>query len=358
MKNKLMQTVTGQKSIRLRMFWYLGFSLIIALVVTILAANVTNRLEHGYQLFYIPLFAFTFAFFISFYLFTRLTVNYLLIISDGLIRIAEGNLNYRVPVLQEDELGTVARNINEMAKQLDRKIQKEREIEQSKMELITGISHDLRTPLTSIIGYLDLLQNKSYHSQAEQDRFIQNTHNKAVQLKKLIDDLFEYTRLTSGNPKLSMQTINMKELLEQLLFEFKPIAQEHELDLHQELPHEHVEACIDIEKFARAMDNLLMNALKFSVKPGQIAVSLQSSGSRLIITLQNKGRPISEEQERHLFDRFYMADESRSGQTVQAGSGLGLSIAKNIIELHGGSIALTHVSGVFTFSIELPVTIK
>lgn len=358
MKNKLMQTVTGQKSIRLRMFWYLGFSLIIALVVTILAANVTNRLEHGYQLFYIPLFAFTFAFFISFYLFTRLTVNYLLIISDGLIRIAEGNLHYRVPVLQEDELGTVARNINEMAKQLDRKIQKEREIEQSKMELITGISHDLRTPLTSIIGYLDLLQNKSYHSQAEQDRFIQNTHNKAVQLKKLIDDLFEYTRLTSGNPKLSMQTVNMKELLEQLLFEFKPIAQEHELDLHQELPHAHVEACIDIEKFARAMDNLLMNALKFSVKPGQIAVSLQSSGSRLIITLQNKGRPISEEQERHLFDRFYMADESRSGQTVQPGSGLGLSIAKNIIELHGGSVALTHASGVFTFSIDLPVTIK
>lgn len=355
MRNEWLSIIIGKKSIRMEMFWYLVFSLLFALAATMVTANYVNQSANAYQFFYVPIIVFAGVFFVSFYLFTWRLVRYLVTISDGLVHIADGNLRYRVPILREDELGKLAANINNMAEQLQRMIQKERDVEKSKMDLITGVSHDLRTPLTSIIGYLDLLKNKSYQSQAEQERFIQNTFSKATQLKKLIDDLFEYTRLTSGHLKLNLQKVDIRDLISQMLFEFEPIAQENGVSLQRELGEEQICAYIDNEKFVRAIDNLLMNALKFSIKPGIIDVSLNRQNDHLLIAIQNEGRPISEEQAAQLFDRFYKVDESRSGQSIQTGAGLGLSITKNIVEQHGGSIRLAHSSGHFAFIVEIPI---
>ena len=236
-------------------------------------------------------------------------------------------------------------------------MQKERDMEKSKMELITGVSHDLKTPLTSIIGYLELLRTESYQDQEEYNRFLQNSYNRAMHLKKLIDDLFEYTRLTTPNVQLNLRAVDVYELLEQMLVEFEPLAQEHHVSIIKKIGASPLLATIDSNKFARAIDNLLMNALKYSEKPGDVSVSLKSDTHRLYIKVENRP-PLTQEQELRIFERFYKVDDSRSSEGIQTSSGLGLSIARNIIELHGGTLRLNHNDGIYIFSIAVPLHCK
>ncbi|MNW33403.1 Sensor histidine kinase YycG [compost metagenome] len=289
-----------------------------------------------------------------FLLLTRRIVKDLITLEHGLHVISEGNLHYRVSVNRQDELGNVARNINMMAERLQQQIIKEREMETSKMEMITGISHDLRTPLTSIIGYLELLRTNSFQNQDEYNRFVQNTYSKATHLKKLLDDLFEYTRLTSVDTHLELKQIDIVQLLEQLLFEFEPIALENKIRIVKDMDHVPVTVWIDSEKIARAIDNLLMNALKYSIKPGKVRISLRLDDQHIHVEVENNGNPLTLEQENKLFERFYKVDYSRSSEGIQTGAGLGLSIARNIIELHGGTLMLDHQDNLFRFTLSLP----
>lgn len=265
-------------------------------------------------------------------------------------------MSYRVTVNRRDELGNVAMNINKMAERLEEQIAKERKLEQSKMEMITGLSHDLRTPLTSIIGYIQLLQTESFRDQDEYVRFVQNTYNKAVHLRKLLDDLFEYTRLSSVDvSQLNRKKIDLHQLLEQLLFEFDPLAHENSIQIEKELGTFPIIVNVDSEKIARAIDNLLMNALKYSFKPGIIHVRLKKQSTHITIEVENKSTPLTEDQVNKLFDRFYKVDFSRSSEGIQSGSGLGLSIARNIAELHQGNLTLHHADDVFLFRMTLPL---
>jgi signal transduction histidine kinase len=241
-----------------------------------------------------------------------------------------------------------------MAEKLESLIEKERQVEKSKMELITGVSHDLRTPLTSIIGYLGLLQEKAYRDDTEYERFIGNTHNKAKQLKTLIDQLFEYTRLTQGEAELELHTIDLREMLDQMLVELQPLALDSDVVFEARIPESPLFIRLDGEKMRRAIDNLLMNAMKFSVKPGLVVVALTEQDRGITIAVENEGAAITKEQEAHLFERFYKADDSRSGQAIEAGAGLGLAITKSIVRHHGGSVTLDHDAGRFRFVIELP----
>ncbi|WP_421923646.1 sensor histidine kinase [Paenibacillus luteus] len=301
---------------------------------------------------------FTGFFVLTFFVLTQRIVADLITLERGIQIIATGDLDYRVSVVRKDELGRVALNINLMAERLQQQINKEREAEKSKMELITGISHDLRTPLTSIIGYIELLRNDLFQSKDEYKRFLQNTYNKAVHLKSMLDDLFEYTRLTSNETSLELKNVDVNKLLEQLLFEFEPIAQENEISIVKKIGGFPLYTFVDSEKIARAIDNLLMNALKYSVKPGTVSININSNESNIMITIENKGKPLTPEQEMKLFDRFYKVDHARSTEGIQTGAGLGLSIARNIIELHGGSLKLNHIEGNFKFFLTLPLDFR
>ncbi|MFC4098614.1 sensor histidine kinase [Paenibacillus xanthanilyticus] len=319
---------------------------------------IQGRLHGKDGYFYVPqsgrnMVLFVLFFVITFYLLNYRKMRRFQLINASLGELAKGNLSVRLNTRGKDELGLIAGNINAMAEQLERQLRQERQTERAKMELITGVSHDLRTPLTSIIGYLDLLRSRSYRDEAEHDRFVQNTYNKTLQLKKLIDDLFDYTRLSSGDIRLDIRRVDMKALLGQLLTEYEPLAIERGLTLQTSLPAESVPADVDPEKIVRAIDNLLMNALKFSVVPGEVRVMLTAEPKRMRIVVENEGEPITEEQERKLFERFYKADEARSGAANREGSGLGLSIARQIAALHGGEIALTHRAGHFAFALAL-----
>ncbi|MCD9023978.1 HAMP domain-containing histidine kinase [Cohnella sp. NL03-T5] len=344
--------LSGRKSIRLQMIWSFIASLILGM-------SVSTAIPTG-LFFDIPLSMITFigTFVVSFFFLTRHTIKYLRTLSDGLTVISGGNLHFRIPSTRQDELGKVAEHINAMAEKLESQIDKERQIEKSKMDLITGVSHDLRTPLTSIIGYIDLLKEKAYQDEVEHDRFIGNTYNKAMQLKTLIDDLFEYTRLAHNEAKLKFETIDLRELLNQMLVEFQPLAKDNEISMESSLPEHAVFIQVDPEQIRRAIDNLLMNALKFSVKPGVVRVSFAIRDDMATIMIENEGEAITKEQEKHLFERFYKIDDSRTNMPLYGGSGLGLSITKSIVELHGGQVFLKHSSGHFVFGIELPLTLK
>ena len=241
-----------------------------------------------------------------------------------------------------------------MAEKLESLIEKERRHEKSRMELITGVSHDLRTPLTSILGYLELLRDRAYRDEAEYERFVGNTLNKAMQLKTLVDELFEYTRLSQSETKLETETIDLREMLVQMLAETEPLAKEARIELEARMPAEGMAVDVDPEKLRRAVENLLVNALKFSVKPGKVAVSLEQGVDSATVSVENRGEPIADEQAERLFDRFYKVDESRSNPDKRGGAGLGLAIARSVAELHGGRAYLAYSDGLFRFSIELP----
>lgn len=276
------------------------------------------------------------AFIALFYFLTSKKMRYIEKISEGLMQIAKNNLDYGIEIQGKDELAKLAENINSMAKELKRSIEGERNAEKTKGEFITNVSHDLRTPLTSIKGYLLLVRDGKYKDAKELYEFINIAYNKSEKLEALINDLFEYTKLNNKGIKLNLEYISINELLEQLIEELYVICEENNVVIKKQLWSKKIFASVDGDKIVRVFENLLMNAVRYVPKPGEIRVSLWNEDEHIMISVENKCLNINEEQLKKIFDRFYRADESRSEFT--GGSGLGLAISKSIVELHGGEI--------------------
>lgn len=275
-------------------------------------------------------------FIVLFFWITKRKVKYIGELAHGLQEISKGNLNYRVPARSQDELGSLAGSINRMTAELQQTLEEERRAEATKNELITNVSHDLRTPLTLIMGYLRLLKDKNYESTGQADSYINIAYGKSEKLKSLIDDLFEYTKLSNKGDTLKLDTVCINELLEQLLEEMVSYAEDNELNIVRAFPPEKLKVNIDADKMIRVFDNLLTNAVKYSRKPGTIRVLLFRESDSVTVRISNNGTPLTKEETERLFDRFYRIDPSRSSET--GGSGLGLAIAKSIIDYHGGDI--------------------
>lgn len=239
-----------------------------------------------------------------------------------------------------------------MAGELEKEIDEERRAERTKNELITNVSHDLKTPLTSIMGYLRIIKDERYESEEQLKDYIDIAYGKSEKLKLLIDDLFEYTKLTDCQTKLNKQKICLNELLSQLIDELIPIFEENGLSVVQNLPPRKVMVDIDGDKMVRVFENLLTNAIRYSDKPGTIDVGMIENGGEVIVSVKNKGETIPENELSHVFDRFYRVEKSRSSDT--GGSGLGLAIAKNIVELHDGKIWAESSDGQITFYVSIP----
>jgi len=357
---------SGTYHLRLRLFWIITLCFVIAIVITSFAANLISNwittLDQitttlAFTMFIILSTVFLSTFIFMFFILTRPYIRFLKAMMSGIARMAGGDLDERVPNIRKDELGQLATHINEMAAELQRQRKKERQDEVSRMELITGVSHDLRTPLTSMIGYIQLLNERGYRSEEELDKYIKHTYNQAIRLQQRIDVLFEYTRLTSPDAKVQLQQIFIKKLLQQLLSEFQPLATEHGLRVEENLPRDDFEVNIDPDKIVRALDNLLINALKFSHRPGVIRVKCYRMSHTIIIEIANKGDTLTKEQEERLFDRFYRGESSRrmDDNGLGSGSGLGLAIAKSIAQLHGGDLELVYNNGVYKFKLQLPM---
>ncbi|MEI7026655.1 sensor histidine kinase [Paenibacillus sp. y28] len=275
-------------------------------------------------------------FIILFYSLTKKKMAYIQHLAGGLMEISRGNLNYRAREVGRDELGVLATNINHMAEQLQFQLEEERRAEKMKNELITGVSHDLRTPLTLIMGYLRLLKDKNYESPGQADSYINIAYGKAEKLKVLIDDLFEYTKLSSGGVSMLRERVCLNELLEQLTEELITYAEENQLSVKRSMTMEKLMVEVEPDQMTRVFENLLSNAIKYSYKPGLVKLLLYRDGAEAKVCITNRGSAMTNEQLDRLFDRFYRIDPARSSET--GGSGLGLAIAKSIIESHDGSI--------------------
>ncbi|MDF2720520.1 MAG: sensor histidine kinase [Paenibacillus sp.] len=297
------------------------------------APNIVYRQDSGSPM---PTLVALIAFIALFFWITKRKVKYIGQLAFGLQEISRGNLHYRVPEKSVDELGTLAASINRMTAELERTLEEERRAEATKNELITNVSHDLRTPLTLIMGYLRLLKDKNYESAGQADSYLNIAYGKSEKLKLLIDDLFEYTKLANKGDSLRLDTVCLNELLEQLIEEMVGYAEENGLAIVRSIPPEKQRVTIDADKMIRVFDNLLSNAVKYSSKPGTIHVALFREADSATVRISNKGMPLSQQEIDRLFDRFYRVEPSRSSET--GGAGLGLAIAKSIIDYHGGDI--------------------
>ncbi|MBL0387259.1 HAMP domain-containing histidine kinase [Tumebacillus sp. ITR2] len=302
----------------------------------------------------VPMVVFFAGFFISFYWLSKRKVRYIGELADGLLLISEGQLEHRVPEISSDELGSLAQNINHMTNELQTKIEAERLAERMKNELITNVSHDLRTPLTSVMGYLRLLHEHRYESTEQLEEYVKVAYSKSEQLQGLIEDLFEFTKLSGPGVQLVKQEICVHDLLEQLIEEWVPLFEAEGLSVLRTLPEGHLFLPVDAEKLVRVLENLFSNVVKYSTKPGVVAITLRDTGDGAQFTIENHGEPLTSEELERLFDRFYRVEQARS--SARGGSGLGLAIAQNIITLHGGRIWAESEGERVTFQVWLPRT--
>ncbi|MDR0921058.1 MAG: HAMP domain-containing histidine kinase [Lactobacillales bacterium] len=268
--------------------------------------------------------------------------------------ISMGNYDHRIPFELNDDLGNVVDSINSLVDSTVHAIEDERRIEKSKDELISNVSHDIRTPLTSIIGYLGLIEDKQYHNEEDLTNYTHIAFVKAKQMKILVDDLFEYTKVRQPTANLSFSSFDMTSLMEQLAVDFELEASKKNITINVTSTPEHVIMEGDTEKLVRVFNNLLSNALKYGQGATQIIMDVEKIGSEAIITVRNNGAEIPRENLDQLFDRFYRVEESRSQET--GGAGLGLAIAQSIVSLHGGYIFADSNEHWTSFVMHLPLS--
>lgn len=248
-------------------------------------------------------------------------------------------MDFKVQEKGNDEFSILAKNINKMSIELKNKIEDERRAEKTKSELITNVSHDLKTPLTTIIGYLTLVKDKNYDGEKTMDDYIERAYSKSLRLKKLIEDLFEYTKISNGVIRINKTNVNIVELMDQLLGEMSIIAKQNNLSFETNYSSPEIYVNVDSDLMARTFENILSNSIKYSYKElnSKVTISIAEREGGITLTFENQGDTIPTEVLPLLFERFYRVDKSRNSKV--SGSGLGLAIAKSIVELHGGTIS-------------------
>ena len=273
-------------------------------------------------------------------------ISYLAELSGVVSSIGNSTRHAELPaVLREtqDAIHTVTENIRQ-------KENAAREAEQRKNDLVVYLAHDLKTPIASIIGYLTLLRDEKQLSPELHDRYVETVLGNSERLDDLINEFFEITRFNLSHITLEYSKIDLTRLLEQLVFEFKPLLAEKGLSCSLEIPSK-IELHCDADKIERVFDNLLRNAINYSHAGTKIHIAAQVT-ENITLTFTNHGNTIPKEKLNRIFDQFYRLDYSRSSKT--GGSGLGLAIAKQIVELHHGTISAESENEEIRFIITLP----
>lgn len=303
--------------------------------------NMDVNIQSGYIILFAILAVIIgiFLFMWYFLLLTKKFSIYLKEIVSGIQEISLGNFEVNIPVKSNDEFSLIADSINHMAHEIDTLIQGERKNEESKQQLITSVAHDLRTPLTSIIGYLHILKHSETLEPEQRSKYIEIVYSKSKRLENLIEDLFKFTKYSSDDMKLHLAKIDLVKFMEQMLDEFYPSFQDNDLQLEYECPVEQVNVMADGNLLARAIGNLISNAIKYGKDGKVIRIGLHKFEDKVLVSVLNFGDVIPKEDLERIFERFYRVENSRSEET--GGSGLGLAIAQSIIKSHGGEIQVS-----------------
>lgn len=298
--------------------------------------------------------AFAVVFFIMYFLIlTRGIRKDMEYISTGISQIVSGDMKEKLKVDRDDEIGEIAVQVNKMSDDIKRLMESEREALQTNKDMITCVAHDLRTPLTSVLGYLQLATDTEKYSDEERQHYAHIAMKKANRLQGLIEELFSYTKLMSGEITLHLNEIDIVKLVEQMIEEFYPLFNENNLECTLRRNIDSLILNVDGELMARAVQNLISNAIKYGKDGKRVFIELEKFEHEVQIRVTNFGLVIPQESIGHIFDKFYRVEESRSSQT--GGSGLGLNIAQQIAVLHGGTIDVTSGSDGTCFTIAIPL---
>ncbi|MBS6888146.1 MAG: HAMP domain-containing histidine kinase [Clostridium sp.] len=336
-----------------------GIEIVIMLmrIILVMCPNVIDFISNNYlvsinSVYFIILLG------IGTFLFVFLTlvnrkVKYIKFLTKEVKRIKDDGFGKTIEVKGNDELAQLCDSINNMSLELGEKIENEKIMEKNKSELITNVSHDLRTPLTSIIGYVDLLKKNGFQDKDKFKEYIDVIDERTRSLNKLINELFEYTKLTSHDIKLNYSKVEIGSLVEQLVGEYTPIFNREGLEVYKDISSEDIFINIDVEKIVRVLENLLTNAKKYSLRNDKVLVTLYKEDDEyVVISLANKTKSIDKDELNNIFECFYKVDKSRKEQDS---AGLGLSIVKRIVELHNGEVNAELDNDVIEFIVKLPL---
>ena len=268
-------------------------------------------------------------------------------IMDGTQKIASGDLNYFINETGKGSLPKLAHNINCMKDGFKKSVQNELKSEKLKSELITNVSHDLKTPLTSIINYVDLLKKEDL-SNEEALKYIDILDKKSQRLKILIEDLFDASKLASGSVELNMQKIDIVALVRQALGEFDEKINKSQLTFRFNASKQNIYVNLDGNKTWRVFDNLINNALKYSQPATRVYIDIYEEENGASIIMKNVSAYEMDFDPEEISERLKRGDKSRNTE----GSGLGLAIAKNIVELEGGRFHIDIDGDLFKVVIE------
>ena len=226
------------------------------------------------------------------------------------------------------------------------------EAEKRKNDLIVYLAHDLKTPLTSIIGYLTILKDEDDISPVFHHKYLNICYNKSLRLEDLINEFFEITRYNLKDMEIEVSNIDFSLMMNQIISEFTPLLSDKNLTIVAEIEPS-LKINIDAKKIERVIDNIIRNAINYSIEDGQIDIIVKKSNNSIDITIKNKGLTIPSSKIEHIFDEFYRIDSSRSSET--GGAGLGLAIAKSIVLAHKGTISAKSENGFVEMNVNLPI---
>ena len=265
---------------------------------------------------------------------------------------SEGNLKSRIPVRSKGELAELSTTVNTMADTILRNMEELKEVDKLRRDLIANISHDIRTPISIIHGYVEtlIMKHDSLDAQKQQE-YLQTIIKSTERLKRLMTDLFELSKLESRQIKAKMEPFFMLDLLQDLSGKYKLLAQERNIELETELPSKMSVVCADIALIERVVQNLIDNALNYTPEKGRVKIKMEGDGKHINISVANTGPGIASEELPKIFDRYYKVGNSKSAR----GTGLGLAIVKNILEIHQTDIHVqSEKQGDTIFSFSLP----
>lgn len=270
--------------------------------------------------------------------------------TEALSDVKNGNGNRRILAEMHELTAPIAYGINDIVKFYENRLAAYRQTEETNRQLMTSLSHDVRTPLTTLIGYLDAA-HRGIVCGEERDEYIETACRKAHDLKEYIDVLFDWFKLNSGEFTMQFDVVEVAELTRNILIDWVPILEDRQMTYTFKIPEQPFWAKLDTDGYSRILNNLVQNVIAHS-HADQIGITLSKQGGRAVIAVTDNGVGIEKEDLKHIFERLYKCDKGRA----EKGSGLGLSIVHQLVEKMNGTITAESVFGKgASFTVSFPL---
>lgn len=276
----------------------------------------------------------------------------IIVVNDALRKVNEGNLQEDIKLDGSPAIKELAENINLIKAGYKEILENGVHNEKLKTELISNVSHDLKTPLTSIINYVNILKNSDI-TEEEREEYLLILEKKSLKLKLLIEDLFEMSKINSGKIKLNRELIDILSLIHQGIGEYSTLYEEKNISFKVTCEEDAVYMGLDGKMMSRALENIIINALKYSLPDTRVYINIDLEKEYVRIGVKNISNYEMDFNEEEMFERFARGDKSRNSKVE--GSGLGLAITKSIVELHGGEVQIKKEGDMFKIYLILPL---